>query len=439
MTNLDLLMRRYAELCTQLDSKDEAIVHRKETLRRTNDLNSHIITQQNKLDDTKRVVESFRKENAKLKIELAKRRHDQHKLSFVSVLVDGDCTNFQKEFIQNGKIGGNDAARDLIKAVTDHVHKVDPDAPANMSVKVRVYANVGGLAGAYRNALILGESQGLDAFIQGFNKADAFCDFVDVGDGKECSDEKVKALFRQDITDTHCRRVILCASADNGYAQLLLPYQGSERISLIEARPFAYQMRGVARGFETASFDHLFMSRKMDTTKSKSWNGATEPTQTAQHTPEASATPPPNLTVASWRIPTGPTKPKLLVCVNGDGQRVDVLLNISAKSAIQAMKQRKLCNAFHILDECPWMKCEHVHSNAILSAQEMTDLLYISRSLPCPVGSACRDVTCLLGHRCPFGDTCCYRTLEGHPCKFDQALHAVDPTVCKVLEEFQLS
>ncbi len=56
---------------------------------------------------------------------------------------------------------------------------------------VRVYANVKGLAKAYRESEILSETTFVD-FVRGFNMGNTMCDYIDAGNGKECSDEKVK-------------------------------------------------------------------------------------------------------------------------------------------------------------------------------------------------------------------------------------------------------
>lgn len=58
-------------------------------------------------------------------------------------------------------------------------------------VVVRVFANVEGMTKAYREANILPEPSTYKSFIQGFNMADSLCEYVDAGDGKECSDVKL--------------------------------------------------------------------------------------------------------------------------------------------------------------------------------------------------------------------------------------------------------
>jgi hypothetical protein len=108
------------------------------------------------------------------------------------------------------------------------------------------------------------------------------CDFVDVGNGKECSDVKVggknflfllprmkgsltyyPAHFEHYLHDVHCQHIIFCGSADNGYARVLGPYYGSNYISLIEGPPFPRELRDLATAFKTTSFPSVFRSKKL--------------------------------------------------------------------------------------------------------------------------------------------------------------------------------
>ena len=88
--------------------------------------------------------------------------------------------------------GGKRTASLLKQAVEEELQSSVPSTAHHMQVIVRVYANVKGLAKAYKEMEILPESASLDEFVRGFNMGDAMCDYVDAGNGKECSDEKVK-------------------------------------------------------------------------------------------------------------------------------------------------------------------------------------------------------------------------------------------------------
>ena len=115
-----------------------------------------------------------------------------------------NVSQFLESLVQDGKDGGDRAARRLIEASEDHVQNTEPAAPSNTCYKIRVYANVAGLTKAYRADKLLADGQDLTSFIQGFNKAHPLCDFVDVGDGKECSDVKM----RGQVCDIHSNQEI---------------------------------------------------------------------------------------------------------------------------------------------------------------------------------------------------------------------------------------
>jgi hypothetical protein len=88
--------------------------------------------------------------------------------------------------------GGKRTASLLKQAVEEELQSSVPSTAHLVQVIVRVYANVKGLAKTYKEMEILPESASLDEFVRGFNMGDAMCDYVDAGNGKECSDEKVK-------------------------------------------------------------------------------------------------------------------------------------------------------------------------------------------------------------------------------------------------------
>lgn len=102
----------------------------------------------------------------------------------------------QDSFVQDGKKGGSSAAGHLLEAVGDHIQEVEPEASPNVQYKIRVYANVNGLARAYRDANIVDGDCDLEPFIQGFNMESPLCDFVDAGPGKDTADEKIRGELK---------------------------------------------------------------------------------------------------------------------------------------------------------------------------------------------------------------------------------------------------
>ena len=88
-----------------------------------------------------------------------------------------------------GLEGGKRTANLLKQAVGEELKSSVPTTAHHLQVVIRVYANVKGLAKTYKEMEIMPK---FDEFIRGFNMGDALCDFIDAGNGKECSDEKVK-------------------------------------------------------------------------------------------------------------------------------------------------------------------------------------------------------------------------------------------------------
>ncbi|KAF2033039.1 hypothetical protein EK21DRAFT_86760 [Setomelanomma holmii] len=64
------------------------------------------------------------------------------------------------------------------------------------------------------------------------------CDFVDAGNGKECSDEKIKE------NDANC-----------------------ERITLLKGPPFAHELADIEKKFHTVAFDSVFRREKLANVK----------------------------------------------------------------------------------------------------------------------------------------------------------------------------
>ncbi|KAL4978990.1 hypothetical protein BDW66DRAFT_164193 [Aspergillus desertorum] len=423
MTDPVALRRQYEELCEIESSKGEIVTKLFEYIK---DNEERLRNEKDEVDSQKRLVGSYRDECRELKAERDALVSEQ----------------FLKQFIQDGKHGGHDAARALFHAVKEHVKQVDPEASPTVSYNIRVYANVAGLTKVYRETGILRPDQDLSAFIRGFNMENPLCDFVDAGH------------FEQNLNNVHCRHVVFCASADSGYARVLGPHRGSTRISLVGGPPFSREMAELAASFKTATFSDIFMTSKLRPPPAKTVSFAAQDQDapismiTASITPVPSSVPnyalaakspvvvssppPASATTAATSIANKPkAKPRLLVCLNARNQRVDSSLKISSREAITAIKRRKFCNQFHILGFCRHMQydsCTHEHGPE-LSEQELNDLVYIARLTPCSSGLMCRNVDCISGHRCPHHENCLYKD-----CRFPPDMHKVDTVIVRTLE-----
>ncbi|RAK80971.1 uncharacterized protein BO72DRAFT_370106 [Aspergillus fijiensis CBS 313.89] len=423
----------------------------------------------------------FIQELAQYKTEVADLRHDQAKLSFVSILVDGDCMNFNDALIQEGHNGGRRAARLLLQSVERYVRDTDPQASPNLQYRVCIYANLPGLEKAYREAKVLSSTETLDPFVRGFNMEDSQCDFIDAGNGKECSDVKIRATFERDILDIHCRHIIFCAATDNGYARLLGSHRGSNRITLVEGAPFAWEIEQLATEFRTTAFPAVFRAAKLparassfsaaatasanvaaapptaggalsssppwqdyatiakanlqitpSSTPSSSSSSATTPTSsTPSPSSPSSSTSPSSPIVFDISPSVNSTPPLPKVHYNAQDQRIDPpLRRASSKENYERLRAAKLCNRYHLQDDCSYGdSCTHAHGRRLTSAQDLHDLRCISRTSVCGEGLWCTNRKCVCGHQCPRES---WRDHELTGCRFPEEMHGVDRVVVRV-------
>ena len=88
-----------------------------------------------------------------------------------------------------GLEGGKRTATLLKKLVEDELRS--SDGARHLQVIIRVYSNLKGLSKTYKEMGLLSDGV-FEDFVRGFNMGDVMCDYIDAGNGKECSDEKVK-------------------------------------------------------------------------------------------------------------------------------------------------------------------------------------------------------------------------------------------------------
>jgi hypothetical protein len=217
-------------------------------------------------------------------------------------------------------------------------------------------------------------------------------DFVDAGDGKECADSKLKgnvkaygscssivgerqyltltlAWFDHDMADVQCKAVIFGGSADNGYARLLQPYVGdnskNKRIILIEGPPFVKELARLKDKFLVASFPDLFRNTKLPP-----WRvsfSTTPPPTPIPNTFSYAATTASLVDAAAVRtddahdsLLTVPARRDYPVLQNSRGQRLDAIIS-PPQSLVRVLRDKKLCNPFHILGDCTYTDCIFLH------------------------------------------------------------------------------
>lgn len=103
-------------------------------------------------------------------------------------------TQFLDDLTTKFETGGEEAAQLLGSSITNYLKDELPDFPVDLDVVVRVYGNLRGLSRTLVDNGILDQHEDLGRFICGFNKKFALFDFIDAGNGKECSDAKLKSM-----------------------------------------------------------------------------------------------------------------------------------------------------------------------------------------------------------------------------------------------------
>jgi HPt (histidine-containing phosphotransfer) domain-containing protein len=120
--------------------------------------------------------------------------------SFVLALIDGDGAIFQDALLQAaGGDGGSEAASRLYHAIRSHVASLYSNS-GNWPIMVHVYLSLDKLAGKLAQVGLLRTPSELRSFAQRFCVNQPLFSFIDVGQGKERADHKIKGV---------CQRLLL--------------------------------------------------------------------------------------------------------------------------------------------------------------------------------------------------------------------------------------
>lgn len=114
------------------------------------------------------------------------------------------------------------------------------------------------------------------------------------------------------------------------------------------------------------------------------------------------------------------------IFVNSAGQRIDVPAELIVdKNLVTSFRDRekRFCNAYHLLRECYSAACPYDHDTEMTDAQ-FEALQWLARSQRCPRDSDCTSTRCTRGHMCPNGRGCTF----GTRCTFAD-LHGIDTVV----------
>ncbi|KAF2262215.1 hypothetical protein CC78DRAFT_323231 [Lojkania enalia] len=423
---------RWAKVLAFEDEKTALV---QDLISRVKSLEANVAESQRLLARERDISDMYQRKVEEKEMQIKEKDGDMRKIQqilaqmdYVLVLIDGDCMGFTDDLVKAGEDGGRQAARQLIISTTEYLCNKYPEVPVSAKIVIRVYANLKGLAKVYRDAQVLSSAVDFGSFVNGFNKENAICDFINAGDGKECADEKIKANFQMGIANAQCRHVFFGGSADNGYARLLGPYRDSKKITLLEGPPFAKELVGLAAKLPTLPCSQVIRDTKL--TSAPPATILTPPGTPAKDNPRVTnyaAAASLSTPLSALLIPNEAASASAQgrIALNAAGQRIDMPIACSAAS-IKAMKSKKYCNEHHILGKCSYKKaCKFNHGTRV-TGENLEALRAVARLSACPSGLACRAVKCILGHRCLESN--CRR---GSNCLFGPQLHGIDSVIVK--------
>ncbi|KAF2161711.1 hypothetical protein M409DRAFT_69525 [Zasmidium cellare ATCC 36951] len=379
---------------------------------------------------------------------LAQHKQASASKNFVVALIDGDGAIFQDWLYSLGRgEGGAEAAHQLHTALQNHLKEIYPDQNvADWEIVAQVVLNLSGLAKKLHDSGIISNPNELHAFGRAFGLAQPLFSFVDVGNGKERADHKIRETLRLYLPIAQCKHVFFGPCSDNGYLPVLESYRRdlsmASRITLIETRPA--EAGFVTLGLRRIKLDLVFRTDNLPSKTVPVFSPT--PASTPARTPSASqasgapltqhvskpASPAPSsdstssaaAASGSWasvgkngaksktiNIASDPKPKRRFILVNAHDERVDPELpkfdpGAEGRYTERVKAKGKCCNNLYLTGKCPAGKyCDYVHTEK-LTPGEILVLKHKARSRSCQQKSWCEDVDCTFGHHCKFGRSC---------------------------------
>ncbi|KAI0583435.1 hypothetical protein TUN199_05715 [Pyrenophora tritici-repentis] len=379
--------------------------------------------------------------------------------SFVLALIDGDGAIFEDALLQAaGGDGGSEAASRLYHAIRGHVASLYNNS-GNWPIMVQIYLSLDKLAIKLASVGLLRSPQEFRAFAQSFSVNQPLFSIIDVGQGKERADHKIKEMLRTFSDNPTCRHIIFGGCHDAGYLLNLEHFKHdmlkASQITLLETTP-AYRGFTDLNNFKRARFHDVFKNEPLPDyappingfgqlavqspvqlavqppIRSNTNNVSTSPTIISRSatspspsvTPLSSTTPGESNKDSSWATvgktgapangsisiapnTTATTKKskKKYAYYNKAEQRLDEPLPSKDPAAAASLEMRmkkvgkKVCNHWHLGGHCEnGAFCNFQHEPK-LTAGELNALRYKTRSLACK-NRYCENIDCYLGHQC---------------------------------------
>ncbi|KAF2793606.1 hypothetical protein K505DRAFT_244028 [Melanomma pulvis-pyrius CBS 109.77] len=216
-------------------------------------------------ESEKEVRRKYQSEKMQIQRQLNDTQRELDGNSFVLALIDGDGVIFDDMFLQIAANGGSEAASKLQYAIREHIASIYNNS-GNWSIMVQIYVSLDKLAVKLFQVGLLRNQFELRTFAQNFSVNQPLFSIIDVGQGKERADYKIKEMLRTFSDNPTCKHIIFGGCHDNGYLLDLDQYKHNQakaaRITLLESTP---AQPGFAEmpNFKRARFDQVFRSEAL--------------------------------------------------------------------------------------------------------------------------------------------------------------------------------
>ncbi|KAH9849783.1 hypothetical protein C2E23DRAFT_736548 [Lenzites betulinus] len=361
-------------------------------------------------------------------------------------LIDGDGNIFSADLIKQGQAGGRQAAMLLTKGLTDHLASIDPteaSAPGRGQVWLTIYCNKSGLVETLlANAMCTVEE--FEAFVLGFNQSSPLFSIVDVGNGKEAADSKIKECLRVFTRFPQTAKVFFGGAHDNGYTSTLNLLQNEgllDKVILLKGyKDLAHEISNLS--LPQLEIDGVFITKKLYTNGTK--KAAAAAAAAAVALKPVAATSSNTSSPKSVNSPKPAKQSALQNVQDAEKTRSKAGTPVSSASSskgtaakvprpldpTQPLHRQKPppCN-FHYLARCTnGDHCRYEH-NYPLTPEQVTELRVNAKKWPCPAvnnGNRCAlGDLCIMNHYCPKGPKCLFR--KQGKCKFVGSNKPVKP------------
>lgn len=276
----------------------------------------------------------------------------------------------------------------------------------------QVFLNLDGLQKKLHACGLITNSNDLAAFGRAFGINQPLFSFIDVGSGKERADYKIRETLRLFATNAQCKHIFFGSCSDNGYLAVLDQWKRDtamrSRLTLIETTPA--EPGFISLGFNMIRFPSIFRKQglplpgayqsfpaqralspaaNMPLMKpstpafiSQTNGGAPSALESTWATVGKSVSPTKTINIAAKKAP-----PRRCIILNAYEERLDSELPRTDPGAekrfVDRLKTGKLCNNFHLANNCTAGEfCDYKHGERLTPGEQLV-LMHKARGRSC--------------------------------------------------------